>query len=132
MENEGRMNSCVCLPGQGVIVRPPCIHHHDSSSEGSVSGNQPYSLKSTMSSPMAFEVTRTPSARRASAWFRAPEGWDLGEMMPLALMTLCQGTLALWCGEVEEGSVGRCFRQRPTCLGRWAGVVSGWRRRVLC
>jgi len=100
------------------------VHRDHDSSEGSVSGNQPYSLKSTMSSPIAFDVTCTPSARKASAWFCAPEGCDLGEMMPLALMTLCQGTLPLWYGEVE-GSVGRCFRQRPTCLGRWAVMVSG-------
>ena len=68
---------------------------------------------------MALAVTTTPSARSASAWFRAPSGCDLGcvtddvhgegardtggkgvsylgEMMPLALMTLCQGTFSLW------------------------------------
>lgn len=49
------------------------------SSDGSTSGNQPYSSKSTLSSPMALATTTTPSARSASAWFWAPPGWDLNE-----------------------------------------------------
>ena len=50
-----------------------------------------------------------------------------GEMMPLALITRCQGTLSWWKRAApppasEAASAGgRCLRQMPTCRGRWAG-----------
>jgi hypothetical protein len=47
------------------------------SSEGSISGNHPYSAKSTLSSPNASVETVTPSDRNAAAWLRAPDGCDL-------------------------------------------------------
>lgn len=50
-----------------------------SSSEGSISGNHPYSLKSTISSPRAPVVTVTPSALSAVAWFCEPDGADLSD-----------------------------------------------------
>lgn len=46
-------------------------------SDGKTRGNQPYSPKSTMNSPMAPRVTCTPSSLSAAAWFWAPSGWDL-------------------------------------------------------
>lgn len=46
-------------------------------SDGKTRGNQPYSSKSTMNSPMAPRVTCTPSSLSAAAWFCAPSGWDL-------------------------------------------------------
>lgn len=139
----------------GIVILVPFIPlptstpRHVAVSEGNSSGNQPNCPKSTLNSPSAFTLTSTPSTLNASAWFRAPFGWELlmfsfyfylfsssshsmgrriegyereqtyrGEMTPFAFMTLCQGTFPLL--NRASGSAGRCFRQRPTCLGRWA------------
>ena len=39
----------------------------------------------------------------------------LGEMVPMELITLCQGTLPLWNGRCAAAS-GRCLSATPTCL----------------
>lgn len=70
-------------------------------------------LKSTMNSPRAVVPTVTPSCLRAAACLAAPPGplfptiiscpiWGwfmqahLGDIMPLALITRCQGTFWSW------------------------------------
>lgn len=46
-----------------------------------------------------------------------------GEMIPLALMTLCQGTL-VWLKRASSSS-GRCLRHTPTWRGRCASMPDG-------
>lgn len=53
-----------------------------------------------------------PSLSNATAWFLAPDGWDLGEIFPWEPITRCQGTFVLL--NLALSSVDRCFKQIPT------------------
>lgn len=64
--------------------------------------------------PSACEHHVQQRTRAGSSILRGAGGTStyLGEMMPLELMTRCQGTLVLL--KREETSEGRCLRQTPT------------------
>ena len=54
----------------------------------------------------------------------------LGEIMPLELITRCQGTLPLW--KVWLASEERCLRQTPTWRGRCARRLSEFAKDEMC